>query len=229
VAGGYAVCAFDLRGHGKSEGRKGYVARFTDYLEDLDRFCDLAHREYAAAPLFLVGHSVGGLIAVSYATTRGNSFQGLVLSAPTLKPGESVTPLTMTLASVLSSLTPGIGVSTIDASAVSRDRGVVEAYVSDPLVYRGKISARLGAELIRAMKELPPKLPKIRLPLLILHGTADRLSNIDGSSMLYRLAGSGDKTLKKYEGLFHEVFNEPESENVLRDVESWLEDHLMQT
>ncbi len=102
---------------------------------------------------------------------------------------------------------------------------VVDAYVSDPFVYRGKISARLGGELIKTIRKLPPQLPEIRLPTLIMHGTADRLSHPEGSQMLYERIGSEDKTLKLYEGFYHEIFNEPGHEQVFSDMETWLATH----
>jgi lysophospholipase len=226
VSRGFAVSCFDLRGHGKSGGRRGYVTHFEDYLEDLDILRGLSVRDNPSRPLFLIGHSVGGLIACAYAASGDRGLQGLVLSGPTLKPGASVSPLTIALARVLSALAPRLGVSTIDASSISRDKAVIDAYVSDPLVYRGKIKARLGGELIKAMEALPAKLPRIAVPVLILHGSADRLSNIEGSSMLHRAVASRDKTLRVYDGLYHEVFNEPERESVFEDLENWLTTRL---
>jgi alpha-beta hydrolase superfamily lysophospholipase len=115
-----------------------------------------------------------------------------------------------------------MGLDVIDASAISQDKTVVDAYVDDPLVYRGKIRARLGAELIKAIQILLPQMSKIYLPILIMHGTADRLSDPRGSEILYDRVSSRDKTLKLYDGFYHEIFNEPGREQVFADMEAWL-------
>ena len=223
VPKGYAIFGLDLRGHGKSEGLRGYVDKFSDYLDDLNIFLDLVRSEHANTKIFLVGHSVGGTIATTYAINHQRELAGLILSAPTLKVGSSVSRFDIMMARVLSALLPKIGIAVIDASAISRDKAVVNAYVNDPLVYRGKIRARLGSELVSMIeKKLPPQMPGINLPILIMHATADRLSNPEGSTILYRLVDSKDKTLKHYEGLYHEIFNEPEHRQVLSDVEAWL-------
>ena len=115
-----------------------------------------------------------------------------------------------------------MGIDVIDASAISQDKTVVDAYINDPLVYQGKIRARLGAELIKATQILLPQMPGIHLPILIMHGTADRLSDPKGSKILYDRVSSRDKTLKLYDGFYHEIFNEPGREQVFADVEAWL-------
>jgi alpha-beta hydrolase superfamily lysophospholipase len=121
---------------------------------------------------------------------------------------------------------PKMGVSKLDSSTVSRDKAVVEAYVKDPLDYTGKISARLGAELLKEIDLLPSKIPQITLPILIMHGAADRLSDPASSKMLFDGVGSRDKTLKLYEGFYHEIFNDPEREKGFTDIETWLNLHL---
>ncbi len=120
-----------------------------------------------------------------------------------------------------------MGITPIEDSTLSRDDQVVAAYNSDPLVYRGKIRARLGAELINFMERvLPDKIKNISLPVLIMHGSNDRLSNIQGSQMVYDNVASPDKTLKIYRGFYHEILNEPERVQVLHDIEVWLAAHL---
>jgi len=114
----------------------------------------------------------------------------------------------------------------LDASVISHDKVVVDAYVNDPLVYRGKITTRLSGELARVMQKLPHQMSKINLPILIMHGTADRLSDPKGSEMLYERVSSRHKTLKLYEGFYHEIFNEPRREQVFADMETWLDAHL---
>ncbi len=218
----YAIYGFDQRGHGKSEGLRGYVERFSYYLHDLITFFHMVCRRHRDARVFIIGHSVGGTIATACAVHHQDEFAGLILSGATLKPGASLSPAKIMVARFLSLLLPKMGVDVIEASAISRDKAVVDAYVNDPLVYRGKIRARLGAELIKAMQELPCQMPKINLPILVMHGTADRLSDPEGSQMLYERVASRDKTLKLYEGFYHEIYNEPGYKQVLDDMETWL-------
>jgi len=223
---GFAVHSFDQRGHGKSEGLPGYVNRFSEYLADLEIFSNLITNKYKDSNTFLFGHSVGGLIAAAYAYDHQDSFSGLIFSGATIKPGSSLSSVKILMARILSLILPRIGVDTIDATSVSRDQNVVNAYINDPLVYHGKISARLGAELIGAMQKLNKQLPQIELPTLIMHGTSDRLSYPEGSRLLHSQIGSNDKTLKEYDNFFHEILNEPGRFQVLNDMESWLKTHL---
>ena len=222
VPRGYAIYGFDQRGHGKSDGLRGYVDKFSNFVNDLNTFLSIVHSRQHDARIFMVGHSIGGTIAAAYAIFHQDDFDGLILSGATLKVGAGVSAGLIIAARVLSLLLPKAGLYVIDATAVSRDKGVVSAYVSDPLVYRGKIRARLGIELIKAMETLQRQMPKIYLPILVLHGTADQLSDPEGSKILYARVSSRDKTLKLYEGFYHEIFNEPECEQVFADVEAWL-------
>ncbi len=219
---GYAIYGFDLRGHGKSQGLKGYVEHFSYYLDDLKTFFDMVRRENSGMKIFMVGHSMGGLIATAYVIEHQDGLSGLVSSAALLKVGASVSPMTIAIAKVLSAIVPKMGVAVLDASAISRDKVVVDAYISDPLVYRGKTTARLGVELLNTQQKLPDQLGRITLPVLVMYGSEDKLCNPDGSKMLYDKVGSKDKTLKVYDGLYHEIFNEPEHEKVMSDVEAWL-------
>ena len=222
VPKGYAVYAFDQRGHGKSQGQRGYVERFAHFVSDLKTFSDIIRNKHRDTGIFIVGHSVGGTIATAYAVHYQDEFDGLVLSGATLKVGASVSSGLIIVARLLSILLPKMGIDVIEASAISQDKTVVDAYVDDPLVYRGKIRARLGAELIKAIQILLPQMSKIYLPVLIMHGTADRLSDPRGSEILYDRVSSGDKTLKLYDGFYHEIFNEPGREQVFEDMEAWL-------
>ncbi len=226
VPRGYAVYGFDQRGHGKSPGLRGYVERFSYFVDDLKTFLGMVRNKHRDTRIFIVGHSVGGTIATACAVHHQDDFDGLILSGATLKAGASVSSGLIVVARVLSLLLPKVGLDVIDASAISRDKAVVDAYVNDPLVYRGKIRARLGAELLKAMQILRSQMPKIDLPILIMHGTADRLSNPEGSEILYDRVSSGDKTLKLYDGFYHEIFNEPGREQVFGDMERWLEGHV---
>ena len=223
---GYTVCSFDYSGHGKSEGPRGYVKQFSCYLDDLKSFLDIVRNKYPENKIFIVGHSVGGTIAANFAINHQHEFDGLILSGATIIPGSSLSPVKIVMAKFLSLILPKIGVDIIEASAISRDKAVVNSYINDPLVYRGKISARLGVELIRAMQKIKLQRQRIKLPILIMQGTDDQLSRPDGSLILYEGVGSPDKAIKHYDGFYHEIFNEPDSEQVFRDMEAWLVDHV---
>lgn len=222
VPRGYAIYGFDQRGHGQSEGMRGYVEKFSYYTDDTKTFFEMLRSKHPDEKFFIVGHSVGGTIAITYCIYHQNEFDGLILSGAIIKPGSSLSPVKIMLARLLVLLAPKMGVDVIDASAISQDQAVVDAYVNDPLVYRGKIRARLGAELINAMQMLPNQLPEIHLPILIMSGTNDRLSNPDGSRLLYECVKSKDKTLRLYDGFYHEIFNEPENNQVFSDMDDWL-------
>jgi acylglycerol lipase len=222
----YAVCGFDYRGHGKSEGLRCYTDRFSDYVSDVRAFFEKVHQEHSNLKIFLVGHSMGATIAVAYAVKYQHDLAGLIISGVGLKPGSSISPALKAVARLISVLSPKMGLTVLDATAISRDKAVVDAYVNDPLVYRGKITARLGAEMINTIDKLPSLIPEIKLPIIIMHGTEDRLCNPEGSQILYNRVGSRDKTLKLYKGFYHEIFNEPEHEKVMADVETWLSAHI---
>ncbi|MGC9393769.1 MAG: lysophospholipase [Anaerolineae bacterium] len=223
---GYAVYGLDHIGHGKSEGTRVYVDRFEDYTDTLKLYFDAIRLEHPDTPVFLVGHSMGGLIGAVYLLEHQDELAGAVLSGPLVKMSDDTSPVVVFMGKVLSVLTPKAGLMALDAESVSRDPVVVEAYVNDPLVYTGKMTARLAAELIKAVQRVQTEAAKITLPLLIVQGSADKLVDPAGAQMLYDTVSSVDKTLKVYEGFYHEVFNEPDREQVLSDVEAWLEQRL---
>lgn len=226
VPRGYAVYGLDQQGHGKSEGTRCYISRFQVYVDDLKTFYDRVHAENPPLKVILLGHSMGGLIATLYAEQYQQDLCCLVVSAPLLKAGESVSPATVKLAGVLSRIMPKLGVQALDSTHLCRDKSVVEAYDKDPLVYRGKITARLGAEMFSGMAKAEEGMPSLKLPLLIMQGTEDKLVNLAGARLLYARAGSSDKTLKLYEGFYHEIFNEAERAVVFADLNSWLDSHI---
>lgn len=226
AAAGFVVYAADHRGHGRSDGRRANIERMALIQQDLRSFVRFAAARYPG-PLFMVGHSLGGLIALVYAIdagAAGGDLDGLVLSGPAVT-ATAGSALAKRLAPVLSAVVPDLGVASLDAEEkISRDPDVVRAYRDDPLVYRGKIKARTGAEILAVMQNLPAGLPRLSVPLLILHGTDDQICPLTGSMTVHEAVSSTDKTLHRYPGLYHEVFNEPEREQVLTDLISWLND-----
>ena len=223
---GYAVYGLDHVGHGKSEGTRVYVERFEDYTDTLKIYFDMVRQEQPDKPIFLVGHSMGGLISAAYLLEHQNELTGAVLSGASVKMSGDISPVVVFMGKLLSTLAPKAGLMALEAEGVSRDPAVVEAYVNDPLVYTGKMTTRLAAELIKAVQRVNNEAAKITLPILIVQGSEDKLVDPAGAKLLYDTVSSVDKTLKVYEGFYHEVFNEPEHEQVLDDVETWLEQRV---
>ncbi len=223
VEKGYAVYALDHRGHGRSGGERANIDRFDYLVSDLGTFIGRAQRQHPDTPVILLGHSMGGAVALACALKYHNVLRALVLSAPALAAGEAVPAPKLWMAKLLSAVSPNTGALTLPASAVSRDPAVVRAYENDPLVYRGSIPARTLVELLAAMRHLQEKAHELRLPVLIQHGTGDTLVPIAAVQPVYQHLGqSKSRTLQVYEGLYHEVYNEPERDRVIGDLEAWL-------
>jgi alpha-beta hydrolase superfamily lysophospholipase len=224
VRDGWMVAAPDHRGHGLSGGRRAAVERFDDWITDLDGYVRDVLTS-APRPLFLVGHSLGGLIATVYALRHQDALDGLVLSSPSVMPPAAMSATTIRAGRFLSRWASNLPVMALRLDAVSRDPTVVEAYRSDPLVHLGKVRARTGAEILRAIEEVQRDIARLRLPVLAVQGTVDLLVDPGAARWVDSHVGSADHTLHIYEGLYHEVFNEPERDAVLDDVARWLDAH----
>ena len=177
VRRGYSVAAFDLRGHGLSEGPLCYVDSFDEYVADLHLFLQRARAMDENAPVFLMGHSQGGTIALLYALAHEPQLAGLILSAPVVKLSDDISPLLQSISGFLGSLLPKLPTIRVNSSALSRDLSVCRQYDGDPLVYHGGVPARMGAELVRATRRIQKQIGAFCTPMLILHGCADRLSD----------------------------------------------------
>jgi len=213
VPNGYAVYALDHRGHGRSDGERVHTEQFTDYLTDLKTFFNMVRKENPDNKIFLVGHSMGAAISTAYTVKYQKELAGLILSGGGItRPGDP--PL------------PARTGRPLDASMLSRDPAVVDAYVNDPLVYRGPIPNQRGSAMAEMRRQLPEQVPGIKLPILIMAGAAAPTGDGARSKALYEAVGSEDKTLKLYEGLLHEIFNEPEHPQVMADMEVWLDAHM---
>ncbi|MFW0796240.1 lysophospholipase [Gordonia sp. CPCC 205515] len=223
VGTGYTVAVPDHLGHGRSGGKRLRVQDFSDFTADLDRVID----EVASddLPTFLLGHSMGGCIALDYALDHQDKLDGLVLSGAAVVPGADLSPVAIRLAPLLGRVAPWLPTTALDTANLSRDPQVIADYHDDPLVTTGKIPAGLGAAMLGTMKSFPARLPSLHLPLLVLHGGKDALTDPAGSTMVDERAGSTDKTLTIYDGLYHEIFNEPEQDQVIGDVVDWLTAH----
>lgn len=218
---GYAAYAVDHRGHGRSQGKRVMV-NADDVVADLRAFIDLAAGRQPGRPVYLLGHSMGAAIAIACAVRHQDALAGLLLSGALADP-DAASPVTRALSTVLSKLTPGLGVYEVDASLISRDPEVVRAYKQDPLVHHGKLPARTVAELTGTVGRFPEEVPRLRLPLLVMHGGSDSLTTLAGSRMVHERASSSDKTLEVYDGLRHEILNEPEKERVIAEMIEWLD------
>ncbi len=222
TADGLAVHALDHRGHGRSPGPRAQIGRFAWLVDDVARRIARARSLHPGLPLLLLGHSMGGAIALATVLEQPSGIDGLVLSAPALGADPTVSVLRVALARLLSRILPGAGVLTLDASLVSRDPAVVRAYEADPLVHRGAVPARTAVELLGAMAAFPAAVGRLRVPTLVLHGTADGLVPIRYAEPVWQRFGSTDLTVHRYAGLFHEVFNEPERATVYADLAAWI-------
>jgi alpha-beta hydrolase superfamily lysophospholipase len=225
VPRGYAVHAFDQRGHGRSSGKRGYVESWAEYRDDLKAFLDLSHNGSPDVPLFLVGHSQGGLIVLDYVLHDPSRLAGVVSSAPILgQPG--ISPILVPIAKLLSRVWPSFTMEVrLDVTALARDVAVQQAYADDPLVH-GKGTARLGTELTATMSWVRAHAAEVALPCLVVLGGADRLCPPDATRSFFKEMTIADRELIEYEGHYHEVFNDLGKETVLADVERWLESHL---
>ena len=222
VGQGYAVYALDHWGHGKSDGTYGFVPKFSVFHDGVDQLFARAKAEHPELPIVLVGHSMGGLISATYLLENQAKFAACVLSGPAIKAAEEPSAALKVISGILSKIAPKLGVLELDANGVSRDPQVVADYLADPLVYNGKMGARLAAEMLNTMTYIQEQAGKITLPLLMLHGEEDTLAAAEGSQFLNDHVGSQDKQLKIYPELYHEIFNEPEKDAVLTDMTDWI-------
>jgi lysophospholipase len=222
VADGYAVHALDHRGHGRSQGPRALIDRVTHAVSDLDALVGAAvQRERAAGiPVLMVGHSMGAMLALRYALAHQHRLDGLALSGALASVDASAA---LRIAGhAISAVAPRLPLIAIDSSLVSRDPAVVEAYRADPLVHHGRLPARTAAEIADTTDRFPGQVPAITVPTLIMYGTEDRLCAPSGSVMLGERIGAAETTVRPYDALYHEIFNEPERETVLDDLCSWL-------
>jgi len=223
VQRGYAVYAVDHRGHGRSSGPRANIDRFAHLVSDFCAFTGRCAREHLDTPVFMLGHSMGGAVAFASALRLQQKLRGLVLSAPALATDQKLGPLQEMFVRFLSVVAPNTGALALPADAVSRDPSVVARYAADPLVHHKEIPARTLVELLRAMQGFPASAHELRLPTLILHGTADTLVPLAATRPVYQAFGTGDRSVMLYDGLYHEVFNEPERARVTADLLRWLE------
>lgn len=224
---GFAVHAYDHRYHGQSPGKRGYIQSFTNLLNDLDNYLDHIRPRFNDLPVVFLGHSMGGLVLSLYAETRTLDVDGLVFSSTLMQTPPDVSPLLLALAPYLSRIIPWAPAADLDPNFLSRDKQVVRAYEQDPLVYHGRIKVRTGSQINQSIQRAREKLHLISLPAYVIHGTDDGLAPCDGSRYLYEQLGAEDKTLKIYEGGYHELFNDLEKTQVLDALRDWIVAHTI--
>jgi acylglycerol lipase len=220
---GYAVYAPDHRGHGRSAGARMRFASVEPLAADLGRMVEVARSAHPGLPCFLLAHSMGATVGLAYLFAGQAEIAGAVLtgSLAQIDAGGVQRAVVRTLARVA----PGVGVYRVDSAAVSRDPEVARAYDADQLNFHGKFTAATVVALDEAVGAFPERLPGLRVPLLVMHGGADRVTTPRGSELVDRLAGSDDKTLVILDGLYHEILNEPEQDEILDRIVGWLDAH----
>jgi alpha-beta hydrolase superfamily lysophospholipase len=224
---GYAVFGTDHRGHGKSEGKRGHVKSFQKFIDDEKQFWqNIINTKFPGIPYFVLGHSMGSLIAMNYVEQNADGMKGLILSGTGSLPGTDIPKILLTITRILSKILPAVHVkSPLPPEFISRDMDVVKAYIDDPLVYN-VITPRLAYEMNRYVVIGAQNSGKIKIPVLIQLGSKD--TAFSGQRELFEMIGAKDKTFKLYEGLKHEVYNELAADRakVLADLKNWLDGHL---
>jgi alpha-beta hydrolase superfamily lysophospholipase len=222
----YAVYGLDFPGHGRSDGVRSYVDSYNDFNESMESYLDMIKDWQSGAPLFLLGHSMGGLLATVYLADHPDQIKGAILSASLAKVPEYVSDFTLEMGKILSAILPKFRLIEFDKEGLSQDPAVVQAYYDDPLVYTGKSTVRISNELNYGINQIEDRGSQIKQPLLILHGGADRICDPSWSQYLHDLVSSTDKKLVIYDGFYHEIINEPEADQVFKDILNWLDEHV---
>jgi acylglycerol lipase len=224
AAGGLSVYALDLRGRGKSEGERFYVERIEDYVSDLAALVRLAKSREPGLPVFLLGHSAGGVTACVYALEHQAELAGLICESFAYQ--VPAPDFALAILKGLSHVAPHAHVLRLKNEDFSRDPNVVQQMNDDPLIAHEVQPTQTVAALVHADERLKKEFPLITLPLLVLHGTSDKATKPSGSQFFYDHAGSADKKLKLYEGHFHDLLNDIGKEAVMADIRSWIDARL---
>ncbi len=218
---GYAMLAIDLRGHGRSGGKRGDAPSFDHLADDINLMLDHAEREFKDTPCFLYGHSMGGMLALFYLIQRRPSLSGAIITSPFLHSVLDLRKDRLAMTKLLSRVTPGLSVSNnLEVEALTQDQAGIETYRRDPLVH-DRVTVRMGKGFIDAIEYSFNRAGEITVPLLIMHGTADKITYPSGSEKIAARV-SGECTLKLWEGLYHELHNEQEKDKVFAYLDKWL-------
>ncbi len=225
---GYALVGFDLRGHGKSEGARGHFPSLNTVMQDIKEFLVFLAQRYPDIPHFLYGHSLGGLLVLTFAIKYQAGLKGVIATSPGLRSPIHDQKLKVAMAKLFGSIAPSIQLpSDLEVTALSRDQNVVNAYINDPLVH-DRISLGFGKAGLNATDLVFNHAAEFSVPLLIMHSKIDKITYPSGSEDFARLVGKAgnDVTLKLWDGLYHELHNEPEKAEVFKFMAEWLDRHL---
>ncbi len=223
---GYSLSSMDLPCHGKSEGPRGHIDSFDVYQDATLELYKRIQENHPNQPVFLLGHSMGGLIATRLLLSHQDKFQGALLSGAAIQSPQEPPSWQVALIKGIAKLFPKAKMIALDASAVSRDPKVVEKYMSDPLIGHEKLSAQFLVSMTNTMEQCKNDAGDISLPLKVMHGSADVMTAPEGSQLLYHAVSSKDKEITLYEGLFHEIFNEPEGDSIFAEMVAWMDQRL---
>lgn len=225
---GYVLVGFDLRGHGKTVSARGHFPSLNVVMQDIRQFFQFISQRYPSLPQFLYGHSLGGLLSLTYATQNKVGIKGVMVTGAALRSALQEQKAKIAMAKILGTLAPAATIpSGLDATTVSRDKTVVDKYVNDPLVH-GKTSLGLGKSALAAIDLCFARAAEFAYPLLIMHGKDDKLTYPSGSADFAKLAGEKNKdiTLKLWDSMYHEIHNEPEQAEVFKVMIEWLDKHV---
>lgn len=223
---GLVVFAQDMRGHGRSGGDRQRFDSLEQLVGDTDLLVSAARSQYPGLRLFMYGHSLGGLITTEYALAHPDRVDGVILSGAALRLLPGVGALDRTAARFFSVVAPGLQAQEVDDSEFVREAASKAELAQDPLVDHGNLPAASAGAVVNALDTLPGRLAEPKMPLLIMHGTVDKATNAEGSKALYAQAASPDKTLKLWDGLYHDLLHEPEREQVIRTTVAWIVERL---
>ena len=222
---GIGVFATDLQGHGKSEGRRCDINNYTEYVDDLSTYFKEITAEFPNVPWYIMGHSMGGTLAVLLAYRYQSSIHGLIISAPALKIVSNIPKVVQDMVRYVTAVTPMVPVINLDTRSLSRDKKVVEDYKEDPLVYHGRIRARMAQQLVDSGKAALDLAGELYVPVWAGHGLSDRIADQQGTREFLDSLYHPDKTSRYYEGCFHEILQEPEHDEIISDIIHWIDRH----
>jgi acylglycerol lipase len=230
TSAGYAVYGYDMRGHGKSDGKRGYFGKFEDPIGDFDRFLSLIQQTQAGLPLYVFAHSMGAVVALAYLLRADHApLAGMITSGVPLTMDDNVPNLLISAARTINQVAPTAPLVSLDVTGMSRDPAVLATWTTDPHVNLTLLRVRTTLGILGTVRHIRANLADITLPMLVLHGGGDRIVDSSGSEVLYNGISSEDKKLKIYAELYHEVVNEPERDMVLNDIVRWLDSHALES
>ncbi len=223
---GIVLFSMDLQGHGASEGARCDINSYKEYVEDLSDYFGAVRQELPELPWFVMGHSMGGCLAVLLAHRHQHDLQGLILSAPLLKVVTNIPKVVQDMVRYVTALTPAMPVIGLDTRALSRDSNVVEGYIKDPLVYHGRVRARMAQQLVEAGEAALNVSGELSIPVWAGHGLADRITDQQGTREFMDHLSAPDKVARYYDDYYHEILQEPGHEEIISEIISWIDRHI---